>query len=427
MNTKEYPKVLVISHNSFGLTDNMGRFLHDTFVKWPSDKLRQLFIYDETPTTDLCKDYYRITDFDIINSIIKRKRPGQHIRNEQNKNNGLIINEKHTELYNKGRKRSIWTYFVRNTIWYLGTWKTKELFKWIEEFSPDIIYFASGEYVFLYRLVLNISHKYNIPVFTGIYDDFYFSAKSKGIFSWLKNNEYKIILKKTILYSFQVSYASSVMKSIYDKEFGVSGFIQYKSAKIVTEQEKKCQFPVLSYAGGLSLNRWESIVKIGRTINKLYPNNEVVLNVYSGETDKTIIDKMTKENGICYRGRISAKEVENVIINSNILLIVEAFDNETRDRIRCSLSTKVADYLGSNRCIFAYGPSDVGTMVYLKENECAVVVSDDNELENSLLEIISSENTRRKFAEIAIKVAEMNHSEEAIHQKLKRVLSREII
>lgn len=427
MDTNKYPKVLIISHNVLGLTKNMGRFLHDTFIGWPTDKLGQIYIYSEDPTTDLCKNYFRITDFDIINSIIRRKKPGKKIVFNEINNGCSKVNENHNKIYNKGRKRTVWTYIVRNAIWRLGTWKTKELLLWIESFSPDVIYFASGDYVFLYRIVQYIANRYNIPVFTAIYDDYYFSSKSKGLFTWLKNTEYKREFKKMLNNSFQVSYASSVMKKLYDNEFGLSGFVQYKSTKFVTQKETLRKNPVISYAGGLSLNRWKSLVKVGRAVKEIYPHNEVWLDVYSGETDKDILEKMTKENGICFKGKISAKEVENVILDSNILLVVESFDNDTRERIRCSLSTKIADYLGSNRCIFAYGPDDVGSIVYLSKNGTASVVTNDDDLKVSLIELIFNENIRQKYVQKAKEIAKKNHSEEVIHEKLKNVLSREII
>ena len=64
-------KVLVISHNILSHTSNMGRTLLNFFKDFPQESLSQLYFHKEVPTTDICTDYFRVTDFDVIK---KRKK-----------------------------------------------------------------------------------------------------------------------------------------------------------------------------------------------------------------------------------------------------------------------------------------------------------------------------------------------------------------
>ena len=61
-----FPKVLVISHNVFSNTSNMGRTLKNFFIGWDKDSLAQLYLRSEIPTTNVCENYFRITDFDML-------------------------------------------------------------------------------------------------------------------------------------------------------------------------------------------------------------------------------------------------------------------------------------------------------------------------------------------------------------------------
>lgn len=422
----KYPKVLIISHNVINLTSNMGKTLHDTFIGWPADKLCQLYLYPQLPSTNACQDYYRVTDVDIVNSLIKLKKPGKIIEASQISNDNTeerVVGAGTDNLYKKGRTRKPVYMLARNFIWSIGTWKTKELDQWIRKCSPDIIYFASGDYTFPYKITDYLSKKYNIPVMMAIYDDFYFSAKNTSIMEIIKNFQYGNVLKKMLKNAIQVSYASSIMKKKYDAEFDLNGFIQYKSAKINSFPEVQTEPLVLSYLGGLSLNRWKSLVDIGRCLQKIATDSKLLIDVYSTETEESIISQMIPENGINFHGGISADEVNSVIERSSLLLIVESFDEEYKERIECSLSTKVAESVASGRCIFAYGPQDVGAMDYLIQNDCAIVVSNKSELSKELSNVLGDYKLRKYYANKALRVAKMNHDADSIRKQLNENLS----
>ena len=68
-------KVLIVSHNVLGLDGNMGKTLHAYFQDWKTEDLCQLYFHSEVPTTHLCEEYFRITDFDLVNAL-RLHRPG---------------------------------------------------------------------------------------------------------------------------------------------------------------------------------------------------------------------------------------------------------------------------------------------------------------------------------------------------------------
>lgn len=63
-------KVLVISHNVFSDTENMGKTLSAYFNGWDISEIAQFYIHSEVPTTaNVCVNYFRITDLEAIKSI----------------------------------------------------------------------------------------------------------------------------------------------------------------------------------------------------------------------------------------------------------------------------------------------------------------------------------------------------------------------
>lgn len=425
INALSYPKILIISHNVIGGNGNMGSFLKGTFKGWPKDKLCQIYFHSEIPINDICEEFYRITDFDIIKSIFKIRKAGRAFSRKDiqfNRSNERVATKAQAKIYRMGKKNKSVMRIVRNLLWNINSWKTEELNQWMMKCKPEVIYFASGDYTFAYNIALYLSQTYKVPMTMAIYDDYYFNAPKRTLLEKLQIKQYEKIFIKTIREVKYCWYVSDVMKSIYEKSFNVNGGIQYKSAEIINIPEKNNAMPIFSYAGGLSLGRWVALVKIGKALKQIDSSGELYVNVYSSEKDKEIIKHMNKANGIKFHGEISSNEVKNVIVDSNVLIIVESMDNEVRKRTLCSLSTKVADCLASGRCIFAFGPHEVGTIKYLEQNNCACIVNDEKDLIPRLKEIMDSD-TRKNYIEKALMVARTNHNSERIRENLYTIMN----
>jgi len=66
---KNYPKVLIVSHNVFSTTSSMGKTMAAFFNSWEIENIAQLYFHTESPNSNICKRYFRVTDFDIIEAI----------------------------------------------------------------------------------------------------------------------------------------------------------------------------------------------------------------------------------------------------------------------------------------------------------------------------------------------------------------------
>ena len=217
-------KVLVISHNVFSFTSNMGRTLANFFKSFPCEDIAQLYFHTQVPTTDICKNYFRITDFDILR---KKKRVTGTRFSETDIRKDLIserVDEGvEAQIYQFGRKRKPWMYIDRNMLWGLGKWKNDRLKEWIDEFDPDIIFFASGDYTFAYRIAMWASSYKKIPIVTYVCDDYYFlSRKSVSPLYYLNRFDYKRTLKKLFKKHKNTVMICDELSRDYKKEFGIN-------------------------------------------------------------------------------------------------------------------------------------------------------------------------------------------------------------
>lgn len=75
-----YPRVLIISHNVMSSNGNMGKTLSNFFYGWDKNNISQLYFHSEIPLVNICQNYYRITDVDIIKSIIFKRNIGNILK-----------------------------------------------------------------------------------------------------------------------------------------------------------------------------------------------------------------------------------------------------------------------------------------------------------------------------------------------------------
>lgn len=134
-----YPRVLVISHNAFSLTSNNGKTFSSIFAGWQKEKIAQLYFHNEVPDFSVCNNFFYMTD---ENMVFERK---EKIGEKVFFNNKGRKEQTNSKIYNRTRKKRLQIFlFVRNFIWTPRKWDNKNLHDWIDEFSPEVIFFVGG-------------------------------------------------------------------------------------------------------------------------------------------------------------------------------------------------------------------------------------------------------------------------------------------
>jgi len=431
----EYPRVLVLDHSAFHEKKNNGKTKSALFEGYPKEKLAQFYISNELPSYAVCNNFFRITEYDILNANIKFKKASGFILNDQcdeaNESASLkLVNPNeikglHRFIYKGMENRMPILELAREIAWRKSKWQTSEFIQWLDDFNPQIIFTLGSYCPFFHKIIHWVQQRYNTQIFLFTTDDYTFVRSTLSPIAWLNHFRYMHWLRKTLAKSKKLYTISPAMKKEYADRFKLSNVgLLANSVEVYEETSEPVQVPDKSlrlvYAGGMHFNRWKVLSWLGECLDNLKKEGfNGVLDIYCPiPPSNEIIEELTKSACVSYKGSLNPDELYVEISKSNVLVHVEAFDRDSAKATRLSLSTKIPEYMISNRCILAIGPDSVASMQYLKENNIALCV---NSMEKADMQMIKQHlfdmNFREKMANNARKVAIQNHSLIKIQQE----------
>lgn len=383
-------KVLIISHTVISKTGNMGKTILGYFQNFCPEETAQFYVQSEVPTdVSVCDQYYRFTDKDAMKSVFLPNIQGKSFSAAEvdtSRTNSRIDKGLESSAHNIGSRRSAWVYIARDMMWKMSRWFSPMLKSWLKECDPDVIFFASGDYSFAYEIALKISNYLAVPLVVACVDDFYFFNKNKdSCLGRIQHRAYMKTVFKTMERASSIFSICDSMSAEYQKMFEKPCHTLHTAAENKNLKLNKAA-TAISYIGNLACGRHTSLLELGAALSKI--NAQLHIDVYSGETDKAIISALTDAAGIEFHGHISAEKVLSVMENSRFVIHTESFDSYDMERVKFSVSTKIAESLMYGPCLIAYGPEGIASVNYLKENNAAYVVSDRDSLETDLRAIL---------------------------------------
>lgn len=421
-------KVLIISHNSITTYQNMGKTLLSLFSSFDKSELCQLYIYPTVPDVDVCNSYYRVTDRDVFNSYFRFGRVNSRIitKDEINENeHSLYQSSTDADFYKKKKKNSL-TLLCRDLMWRLSGWYNSSLEEWLEKETPTCIFLAPGESKFIYDVALSIAQKRNIGIFTYVCDEYYFVSKPDKLLDRIQLSLLKKKMMKTLKKSKGIITICDELADVYNKEFGTCThtILTGSNYPIKNGAVIRQRISGITYMGNLSCNRYISIAEIGRALDEINTENgtDLKLYLYSSPLSDTYKSAFEGISSIAYSGYVTGRDFEEAFERADVLLHVEAFDERSIERVRHSMSTKIADALGSGKILFAYGPCNVASIKHLIRNNCAFVVTDKTKLKEDLCKLLGMESADEVIT-AALATARAYHSGEKNSRALYEILN----
>lgn len=416
-----FPRVLVVSNNSFSNTDSNGRTLGNLFVGWPKDKLAQFCISTDGPNFDLCDNYYCVTDKDALKAFL-------HLRKAEGKKLKPSVKESVSGSRGEGRK-TLLMMLVRNLIWGKSRWRSKALKEWVADFNPEIVLLLFGESAFMLNIGTSISKELNVPLVMFNTEGYFFLksnyCRTKTKWDWLLfpifQGMYKRQVRKTMARVEYSMYLNQLLQADYDKEFGGPSTVLYTSSALENEDHQfNSEHPVFSYIGNLTFDRPKALMEVAdvlQSINPLYK-----LDLYGKPLDKFIEDELINHPGISYKGFVKYDEVQKVIRNSDVLFHAESQDRRWEESLRYGFSTKIADSVSSGTCFVLYASAQIACSQYIKETGAGWFADNIVDLKKSLEEILFNEGKRQEVLNRAKLVARENHSLSNNSKKFREII-----
>lgn len=407
-------KVLIVSHNVFERTNNMGKTLMSYFPAFGVENVAQFYIHAEQPTDgSVCCNYYQFTDADAIKSIPVRSHTGRIFRKEDLKKQSSQVPNEQSALrtaYAVGKKRRPATMILREILWNLSGWNSKHLRQWLDEFSPDVIFYAAGDYAFTYRIAVKIADYVKKPLVLLCVDDFYCCNRNESSpIGRMAHRSFMKTVRRTMERTSLVFTICDKMGEVYGKMFGVLCRTLHTGAQMRDLQiDPKAK--QISYIGNLGFDRYLQLIDMGKALHQLaIEGGPRWIDVYSAEQNEEYISALKAAPGIRFHGAISAEEVLEVMSNSMAVIHTESFDEAIQKLVRFSVSTKIAETLMYGPCLIAYGPEGIASLEYLKAYDAAYVMTSGEELQDGLREIVTNSGLREQILQNARALAYQNH------------------
>lgn len=420
MKDRDLPKVMAISLSTWR-SDSGIHTQTDLFKFWNPDKVAQIYTKSDMPNTPVCNKFFQISENEIIRSVYKRNRVGRRVTNANTvdtKTQKAIDAEK--KLYARAHRKKSWIMtIVREIVWSMGCWKTKELDQFIKEENPDVYFVPIYPVVYMGKLQLYILKKHPKPYVCYLADDNYsYKACGKNVFAYIHRFMLRKVVKKLATHCTEMFTITKTEAEDTDKLFGTNSIILTKGINYegLEFDEKKVSNPIkMVYTGNLFIGRANSLVEISNALKKINKDGEkVTLDIYS----PTVLDDQTMEylnsNGCHFRGSVPKSEVDKIQKSADIVVFVESLEKEHRFDARLSFSTKLTDYFKNGKCIFAIGDKSIAPIVYLRENHCAIIANEYDDIEIQLKDLIDHPERIAEYSRNAFECGKKNHNEKDI-------------
>ena len=415
-----YPRVLMINEQSIEKNNATGITLRSLWNSWPKENIMEIYM----DPREIKRKYLHIEGmtpaFNPLRKLALLKifsRTNQHLKNKT-----IPQDFKTSKIFLKTWIRQLLVVIADSFSVSLNSNQNRKL----EEFRPQVIY-TLGASVSTLKLAYKISLKYEIPIVFHYMDNWveHIQWEKNPMIKWYKNTlqkwHYRCMEKvKTAI------AISPIMKNEYEKKFKKKCYVlmntvelEYFKCKNFKSNKSNRHF---IYAGGLHLDRSKALKDIAEVLKEM--KNDDVLDIYT-KNNSSEYKKYFKGLPVIFHEEISHKDIKQIYEIADVLVHAEVQNDILLGYFKYSISTKIPEYLATNKPVLFYGPKEMGLYSYLRENDVAFLASDKKELFNTIMELDKNNliENRRRNAQILV---DRNHTSDMSKNILKKVIEMNI-
>lgn len=414
------PKILSISLSTWRSDSNIHTQT-DLFKFWDASRLAQIYTKSDLPNTPVCNSFFQISENAVIKSVFNMKPVGKRVENGEKadeESQKAIKYEK--KIYTIGHKNKSWLLtLIREIIWCVGHWKSKNLELFIQQEDSDVYFVPIYPVVYMAKIQCYIINKFPKPYVCYLADDNYSYANcGHNMWAyihrfWLRKYVKKLSKNCTEMFTITKTEADET-----DNLFGTNSVVLTKGIDYSQLKYKTISsgIPIrMVYTGNLLIGRASSLVAISEVLKDINKDSiKIILDIYSPtELNKKTLLKLNT-NGCHYHGNVSRDEVIKIQNAADVVVFVESLEKKHKYAARLSFSTKLTDYFKSGKCIFAIGDKEIAPIQYLTENNAAVISTNFDEIKENLEKLVSNSEMINEYGKSAFECGKKNHSEDVI-------------
>lgn len=415
-------KILLITSMPWREDNNIGNSYSNLFGDIEEFEIAHIYCRSGEPYNSKVTKYYQITEGGLVKNILRPSvRAGKAFEMDASNNKKDLSAQ--SKAMDKARMLRLESLFVlRDIIWFLGRWKTKELYQFVEDFKPDLIFGTLTYMSNVNRMMVDLQKRYNIPLVLYSWDDVY----SWSHFSWnplflLRKWYNRHYIRKSVARCSMMYTITKEMQQEYGRYFNKECKILYKSYDFSGEPNlKKVGRPIhMVFMGNIGAGRWNALAELSKVIHEINANGQkAFMDVYTLSPISTEIAKaLNIEGSSRLNVAVPQDEVMTTQQAADILIHVEPLNKKDASFYRLSFSTKLVDYLFNARCVLGLG-LPTATLSYIEDNNAGIVINDISKAKQILTELLNDPEKIEQYGKNAWDCGKRNHRREGIKQML---------
>lgn len=416
-------KILIISNSPWRSDNSFGNSFSNIFEGIDNIEIANIYCKYGQPQNNVVSRYFQITEKSLINNLLKGKPSGKEVFQTQEEKTDIDDGE---AAFNKmKRHKTIPMFWAQAMVWKIGRWKSPELIKFVDDFKPDLLFIPIYYSHYLHDINRFILKRFNIPAIGYVSDDVYTLRQfSLSPLYWLDRLILRPKMKKVFSWCKTVYVISEIQRKEYAEVFGDKFKVLTKCADFSDENKPAFKAPDavmrIIYAGNVSRGRFKILSKLAADIKAVNSDKvRFILDIYTAtpltEKQKALL---SVEGCSELHPPVSYDQIRQLQSEADILVHAEAFDLKERLAVHQSFSTKIVDYIASNRCILAIGSDECASIQYFIDNDCAAVAKTPNEIILRLNELYENTDMLKAYADKAWQSGKRHHEQSKMQSEL---------
>lgn len=410
-------RILVISKVSWRDDINGGNVLTNVFKDFDAN-FAMITCSGAEPNNPICRHYYQVTDGMMVSHLLHGTKIGRVLDYKEPPTAEI------SEEDFAGTKKLIPANLLRlcrELVWKATKWDKKELYEFVDEFKPDVIYAPCQGLHYMVRLVKIVADHAKVPVISYISDDFY--TNNQYSFSpvfWLNHFVLRKHIREIFKYYALCYTMTEEQKEQCERDFGAKMKILRKSgifddARIKTTVGNPIK---IVYGGNLMYNRASTLKSLVEAMKRINENRvKMTLDIYTNTPLKENDLRFLNDCRNSYvHGSIYPNELMKIYGKSDIALHAESFDSKNRHVVRMSFSTKIIDCLDSGCAVMAICDEKQAGGAYLRRNDSAICINDIDQIYPTLQRFINNPDMLIDYQRRAFALGKKNHSDKLTSQ-----------
>lgn len=425
-------KILIVSNSPWRNENSFGNSFSNIFEGIPDLEIANVYCKYGTPKNNCVSRYYQITEKTLINNLLGKGKSGQEVFMPENEETPKL--DSGEKIFNKAKKhKSIPMFWARAFIWKIGRWCSPELVEFVDSFKPDLLFIPIYYSHYLHDINEFILKRFNIPAIGYVLDDVYTLKQfSLSPLFWIDKFILRPRIKQVFSWCKKIYVISETQKREYTKIFGDKFEVLTKCSDFDDSKRPEFKTPgdtlKMIYAGNVSKGRYKILSELAKAVEALNSDGKrFMLDIY---TSTPLSDKQKSRlsiDGCCaLHPPVSYGEIRKLQAQADILVHAEAFDLKERLATHQSFSTKIVDYLATNRCILAIGDKSCASIDYFVRNSCGAVALSKDEITVQLEKLYSDKYLLKYYADKAWASGKKNHQrskmQKALYEEIKKTV-----